>query len=428
MAKSQRVQKREVTAEFPIAFQPLFQPARYKICLGGRGGGRSWAIARYLLIEAVNKPIRVLCARELQKSIADSVHALLSDQIKMLSLEPHFEIQKSAIYGKNGSQFMFAGIRSNVDAIKSAESVDKVWIEEADNVSHGSWEVLIPTVRKEGSEIILSFNPSLETDDTYVRFVTNPPPNSITIRTTYRDNPWFPDVLRAEKNFLKESDYQAYLHVWEGACTTTVEGAIFASELAAAESAGRLASIAYDPTTAVNTFWDLGYGDNTSVWMVQSYPWEHRLIDYLEGSQLPLAWYQKQLQNRPYVYGVHHLPHDAQAHQLGTGKSVQELMAAAGFKTRIVPKLSVQDRIQAARTLFPLVWIDKSRCADGIQALRHYRWSPEGTLGVHKREPLHDWASNAADAFCYFAVGIRPVVQKPVVKSGYQGYPVSCWS
>ena len=417
-----------ITPEFPAKFRPLFNAARYKICYGGRGGGRSWAIARWLLIEGHQKPMRILCARELQRSISDSVHALLSDQIKELGLQAHYEVQKSGIYGLNGTQFIFAGLKSNVDAIKSAEAVDRVWVEEAQNVSHASWEILIPTVRKAGSQIILSFNPELHSDDTYARFITHTPPDSITIKSTYRDNPWFPDVLKQEMEYLKANDYLAYLHVWEGDCLSTVEGAIYAKELGECEAAGHLTRIAYDPSRPVVTFWDLGYGDNTAIWFVQAYPWEYRCIDYLEGDRLPLAHYQKQIQLKPYIYECHCLPHDAQAKQLGTGKSVQELMTAAGFKVRIVPKLSILDGINAARTIFPQVWFDSERCADGIQALRHYRWAPPGTLGIQKREPLHDWASNAADGFRYFAVGIKPqLASKP--KPAYPNYqPVSAWS
>jgi phage terminase large subunit len=228
--------------------------------------------------------------------------------------------------------------------------------------------------------------------------------------------------------YLKRVDYLAYLHVWEGDCLSTVEGAIYAKEIGECEAAGHLTHIAYDPARPVVTFWDLGYGDSTAVWFVQAYPWEYRCIDYLEGDRLPLAHYQKQLQLKPYVYEAHCLPHDAQAKQLGTGKSVQELMVSAGFKVRIVPKLSILDGINAARTIFPQVWFDVDRCADGIQALRHYRWAPPGTLGIQKREPLHDWASNAADGFRYFAVGIKPqLASKP--KPAYPNYqPVSAWS
>jgi phage terminase large subunit len=152
-------QQLTVNAEFPEKLACLFKPNRYKVLYGGRGGAKSWGIARALLIMASNKPLRILCARELQMSIRDSVHKLLSDQIETLQLSGFYEIQNSSIKGLNGSEFSFAGLRSNVAQIKSYEGVDICWVEEAQTVSKGSWNVLIPTIRKDGSEIWVSFNP-----------------------------------------------------------------------------------------------------------------------------------------------------------------------------------------------------------------------------------------------------------------------------
>ncbi len=403
-------------AEFPEKLEALFHPARYKVFYGGRGGSKSWGFARALLLLGVRDRLRILCARETMTSIADSVHKLLADQVEALGLSAHYEVQKSSIIGKNGTEFAFAGLRHNVAQIKSYESFDMAWVEEAQSVSKSSWEVLIPTIRKESSEIWISFNPELETDDTYQRFILHPPPGAVVVKVGWRDNPWFPDVLRAEMEHMKATDPDAYEHVWEGSCISTIEGAIYAAELRKLEHEQRITAVPYDPTKPVHTFWDLGFGDETAIWFAQAMPYEYRLIDYMEGSRLPLKHYQKELQLKPYVYGTHFLPHDSVAKQLGTGRSVQELMVGAGFKCQVIPKLSTADGINAARTIFGQCWFDGERCAEGLQALRHYRWSPVGTLGIIKREPLHDWASNGADAFRYFAIGIRtPAKPKPVI-------------
>lgn len=417
-------------AQHPEALAFLFQPSRYKVAWGGRGGTKSWGFARALLAIGYQAPKRILCARETMQSISDSVHALLKDQVVAMGLESFYDVQKSTIVGLNGTAFTFAGLKHNVQQIKSTEAVDIVWVEEAEKVSKGSWETLIPTVRKEGSEIWVSFNPELATDDTYRRFVTSPPPGAVVRKLTWRDNPWLSDVLRAEMRYLKESDPAAYDHVWEGACISTVEGAIYAAEIRAVESGGRITRVPYDPTRPVHTFWDLGYGDSTAVWFVQVHPFEYRCIDYLEGMQYPLAWYQKAIQSKPYIYGNHYLPHDAKSKQLGTGKSIEELMRSAGFAVRIVPKLSLTDGINAVRMIMPRVWFDGEKCADGLQNLRHYRWGPIGQLGQQRREPLHDWASHGADAFRYFAVGIRPVPASDPVhdRFGWQPEASSCWS
>jgi phage terminase large subunit len=202
--------------EFPRKYQALFKPSRYKTYYGGRGSAKSWNFARALLTIAHNRCIRVLCARELQSSIKDSVHRLLCDQIERMGLGAHFSTVNNEIRGINGSLFIFEGLRHNANKIKSLEGVDYAWVEEAEKVSADSWEILIPTIRKEKSEIWISFNPADEHDPTYQRFVLNPPDDAMVQRVSFRDNPWFPDTLKKEKDYLARVDPDAYAHVWEG--------------------------------------------------------------------------------------------------------------------------------------------------------------------------------------------------------------------
>jgi len=144
------------------------EPRRYKVMYGGRGSGKSWAAARALVLQAYLEPLRVLCARETQKSINESVHELLKVQIAALGLDTEFVVQEQRILGRNGSEFAFAGLRQQgITNIKSFEGFDRVWVEEAQVVTRRSWEVLIPTIRKPGSEIWVTFNPELDTDETY---------------------------------------------------------------------------------------------------------------------------------------------------------------------------------------------------------------------------------------------------------------------
>lgn len=401
-----------IDAQFPDKVQFLFEPHRYKILYGGRGGAKSWTVARALLILGTQRALRILCARETQKSIADSVHHLLETQIRELKLGEFYRVEKGRILGVNGTEFIFAGLKHNINNIKSVEACDIVWVEEAQGVSKGSWEVLIPTIRKEGSEIWATWNPDLEADDTYQRFVVRKPPGAVVVKIGWQDNPWFPAVLATERDHLKETDEDAYQHVWEGCCISVLEGAVYANELRAVDKEGRATRVPYDATRPVHTFWDLGYGDNTSIWFVQSFPFEFRVIDCLQNTRKALAYYLKELQSRPYVYGTHHLPWDGGAKALGTGKSIEELMRSAGLTVRLVPKLSVADGINAARTIFPQCWFDAEKCADGLQALRHYRYGVVKTLGVPTREPLHDEHSHFADAFRYLGVGIKPPVRE----------------
>jgi Phage terminase large subunit/Terminase RNaseH-like domain len=215
----------------PIKLGCLLDPSRHKVIYGGRGSAKSWSVARALLILGAVKPLRILCAREFQNSLADSVHRLLSDQVEALGLAENYEVQKAGISGSNGTSIVFAGLRHNVSKIKSFEGVDIVWVEEGQTVSKNSWDVLMPTIRKPGSEIWVTFNPDLEEDDTYQRFVVWPLEKSIVREMNWSDNDWFPEELRAEKDHLKARDLDAYYNVWEGRCRSHVIGALWNKEI-----------------------------------------------------------------------------------------------------------------------------------------------------------------------------------------------------
>ena len=222
-----KTEQTQAQIKFPRAFQGLFVPARYKVYYGGRGGAKSWAVAGALPIKGMQKKIRVLCAREFQTSIADSVHKLLGERIEAMGLSSFYEVQNTRIIGANGTEFIFKGLRHNIQEIKSTEGIDICWVEEAQSVSEESWSVLIPTIRESNSEIWVTFNPIDDTDPTYQRFVVNPPPNSIIKKVSWRDNPWFPDVLRQEMEYLKRVDFDAYKHVWEGETKSISDAVIF---------------------------------------------------------------------------------------------------------------------------------------------------------------------------------------------------------
>ena len=267
--------------EFPTKMGSLFKKARYKVYYGGRGAGKSHSIAKALLVKGVRKPIRVLCAREYMTSIKDSVHKLLSDQIELIGLQSFYEVTQNSIRGQTGTEFAFVGLKNNIANVKSFEGIDICWVEEAQTVSKTSWNVLIPTIRKEDSEIWISFNPELEADETYQRFVVSPPDNSIVQRINWSDNLWFPETLRLEKDALKNRDPAAFNNVWEGLCRLTVDGAIFANEMNMAELSGRITRVPYDATKPVHAVFDLGWSDHTAIWFVQFIGMETRLIGRL---------------------------------------------------------------------------------------------------------------------------------------------------
>lgn len=218
--------------DFPEKLQCLFRPARYKVFYGGRGGAKSWGIARALVLIAASSKKTIVCAREVQNTMRDSVHKLLRNQIEALGLSPWFKITENSIRSSAGSEFVFKGLRvDGAQGLKSSEAIDICWIEEAQNVSQASWETLIPTIRSDDSEIWISFNPDEESDPTYQRFVVKPPPEAVVVEINYDDNPWFPDVLRREMEYCRSVDFDAYMHIWRGRPRKISQAAIFADKV-----------------------------------------------------------------------------------------------------------------------------------------------------------------------------------------------------
>jgi len=401
---NQAIQK----AEFPVKLQCLFEKSRFKCIYGGRGSAKSWSVARALLLKGAKETHRILCAREFQNSISQSVHKLLSDQIVELGLIGFYEITQSSIRGANGTEFAFVGLKNNPHNIKSYEGCTIVWCEEAQTLSNRSLDILIPTIRAKDSEIWFTMNPELESDAVYQRYILHPPENCITKKVNWSDNPWFPEVLDVERRTLKANDPEAYNTVWEGLCRQTVDGAVFAREMQMAELEERITKVRYDPTKPCYTVWDLGWADSTAIWIVQFIAQEIRLIRYIEDSQQTISHYLALLQTFGYVYDTHWLPHDAQNKTIGSnGRSIEEIVRNAGFKTKIIPKTSVVDSINAARTLFRNCYFDRDNCYDGLQCLRHYKYDVDPDTKQFSKNPLHDQYSHGADAFRYIALGVQ---------------------
>jgi phage terminase large subunit len=206
----------EMNLQFPAWAECLFRPMRYKIIRGGRGSAKSHSVARALVLKAAERKLRILCTREFQNSITESCLELLSSQIRKMGLRHKFEILAQSIRGANGSEFLFIGVGSNPEKVMSAEGIDIVWCEQAERMSERSWEILVPTVREPGSEIWATLNPDEENDPTYRRFVTNKPPDCISLEVNWRENPWFPPELERERAYLYSVDPESAECVWGG--------------------------------------------------------------------------------------------------------------------------------------------------------------------------------------------------------------------
>ncbi|HUN00416.1 MAG TPA: hypothetical protein PLI96_08030 [Halothiobacillus sp.] len=202
---------------------------------------------------------------------------------------------------------------------------------------------------------------------------------------------------------------QEYMCSFESA----VAGQVYAAEIRASIASGRITRVPYDPSKPVHTFWDLGWADSTSIWFAQTVGLETRVIDFIQGQQQGLNHYLQAIQSRGYVYGVDWLPHDAKATTLGSGRSIEEMMRAAGRNVRIVPKLDVTDGINALRTIFPNLWFDAEKCKEGIESLKNYHYEVKD--GQLSRNPAHDWSSHAADAARYMAVALRDAGPQKII-------------
>lgn len=434
--------------EFPDKLLFLIDtPARYKIIYGGRGGMKTESIARALIILCLQRTIRILCLRELQTSIAESVHETLKFAISDMDLEEQFDVTNTTIVCKRtGSEFIFSGLRYNINKIKSLARIDIAWIEEAVNVNKTSWDKLGPTIRGrhiddpngmggpfgKGPEIWVSFNPELDTDETYKRFVLQREKfipefikneetgemerYSIVVKTGYRDNKWLPEDLKKEMQVARQNNPDDYLHVWEGNTKQTIDGAIYADEIRKVLLEGRRGKVHYDPSRPVHTFWDLGHDDYTSIWFIQQIGVSYNLINYYQDRLKKIPFYLKYLQEQEYVYGFHYLPHDADNETLAS-RSVKKIVLATYPKmVRTVPRVIRKVHgIRAARQVFDLCNFDEENTADGWQCLCRYKYDVDEN-GIFSQNPAHDEASHGADAFQTFALSLKSEIQTKKIK------------
>jgi phage terminase large subunit len=279
-------------------------------------------------------------------------------------------------------------------------------VEEAQVVTKKSWDVLIPTIRKPGSEIWVTFNPELDTDETFSRFVVRPPEESIVIQMNWQDNPWFPPELDKERRQWLDRDPVGYLTTWEGKCRPAVEGAIYANEIEATQREGRIRAVPYDPQLKVHTVWDLGWNDSMSIICVQRVASEVRVIDYIEDSHRTIDSYVMQLQERKWNWGTDYIPHDGAHRDFKSGKSTQELLQTLGRNVQVLARGNPEEGIRLARMIFPRTYFDADRCTELVNHLKRYR-RQINQITQEAGAPLHDEHSHAADAFRYLAQSLE---------------------
>lgn len=421
MNQTSAVQPPKLRAQFPKKAKPLLlTPSMYKVLHGGRGGSKSWDCVRAALILGARRKLFVLCTREVQQSIDESVYKLICDQIEVMGLSHVYEAYDNEIRGANGTRFVFAGLKNQFNKIKSYEGIDLCIVFEATHISYNAWEALLPTIRRDapygphgkGSEVWVEFNPELATDETYKRWVLEPPDDTIVIEINYWDNPWFPDVLRKQMEAAKKKDKDNYLTVWCGKTRKSLKGAIFAKELEAAltDDPCRISPhIKYDKSKPVTVSFDLGRADTMSLWFFQQFGMDHAAILYYGNTGFEFAHYLDFINATKFRIAKLILPADGKAKVVQARFScLQQARNEFGVERvpKCLPNIPPMVHIQATRQLFPRLYFAEKPTSEGVLGLQHYQYKVNEN-GQRSNEPWHNWASHPASSLGHYALSLQ---------------------
>jgi phage terminase large subunit len=380
---------------------------------------------------------RSVCIREVQKTLKESAKRLLEDKIREYKLESQgFRILHDRIETPGGGLIIFIGMSDHTaESIKSLEGFDRAWVEEAQTLSKRSLQLLRPTIRKEGSEIWASWNPSRKVDaiDELLRG-DKIPSNASVVKANWSHNPWFPKELDQERKDDLEQYPDSYDHVWEGGYIAVQDGAYYSKAIAIARKERRIGIVPRDPLMSVYAFWDIGgtgaKADACSIWMVQFIGKEIRAIDYYEAVGQELSEHVYWMRENGYEQAECYLPHDGVNNDKVFRVSYQSELKKAGFKVHVIPNAgtgAANQRIEGVRRIFPRVYMDEKKCEAGLDALGWYHENKDEARGVGLG-PKHDWSSHAADAFGEMALESERLTKhrenrKPQKKKVYSTTP-----
>lgn len=389
-----RVRRRNQGHPTAQVFKPLLDPARYKGAHGGRGSGKSHFFAEMLIAECMKQRVQAVCVREVQNSLKQSVKKLLAQKIETLGVAGQFEVLETEIRGPHEGLIIFRGMQNHTaENIKSLEDFDIAWVEEAQSLSQRSLDLLRPTIRKPGSELWFTWNPTLATDpvDMLLRGA-DVPPGAVVVRANYRENPWLPDVLKVEADFDRARDPEKYAHVWLGEYRTNGEARVFQNWRvedfeAPSDAVHRFGAdwgFAVDPTVLVRCHLNgrTLYVDHEA-WMVGC-----------EIDQTP-ALFDSVPESRRYLITADSCRPEVVAY-----------MQRHGFP-KIVPAVkgpgSVEDGIEFLRSYDIVV---HTRCRHVIDELTLYSWRTDPLSGAVLPK-LADRANHTIDALRYACEGAR---------------------
>lgn len=379
----------------------LAQGPRYTILHGGRGSGKSMACATALVVRAASEPLRILCFREIQESIDESVKAIIEQRIRDCGLDDFFDIGKKEINGRNGSKFIFRGLSDETaDSIKSLFDIDIAWGEEGQAITKQSLDLFLPTIRKETSEIWFSMNPELDTDPVYTTFIQKRPSNARIIEVNWDRNPFWNAAMEAERLRSKADDPDDYDHIWEGVPRSAVAGAIYRREMHVIATENRIRPLLADPVLGTHAVFDLGIDDKMSITISQADISGLRVVGFHEDNNYAIEHYCDWLKDNGWKNSVIWLPHDGNARSVQTGLTTKQTVEKLGWQVETVPDIGVEPGIKMVRTVLKNAFFSDSDDVDElIEHLRRYSRAKSG-------HPKHDEHSHAADSFRYTAVAM----------------------
>lgn len=400
----------DVAIDIPEPYHELFQPSkqwRHYIYFGGRASAKSTTVAIFLLVEGMRRKVRILCTREYQNSLKESVHSLLASLIEKYKLNSWEVTNEKIRNNKTGSEIIFMGTHNNAQSIKSMENIGIVWCEEASTMSEESMDILIPTIRAEGSFLIWTYNPISEFDPVWVRLAKNPDERTYVrkVNSDEVEGLLSPEII-AEREKMRKENPELFEHIYLGEPLTANTGSVYGKQLAQAREDGRIGRVPYDGSAPVYAALDLGMSDSTAICFFQTVGQEIHFIDYHESSGEDLSYYINVLANKPWDYRQIFLPHDAKARELQTGKTREDFFREHGYNnvTILRPssyKLGQDDINMIARPKFSRCWFDEEKCKRLLECLRAYHFEFDEKNRLLKDHPKHDWSSHAADAFMY---------------------------
>lgn len=387
---------------------------------GGRGSAKTRTFALMTAVRAhiwdmAGREGIILCGRQFMNSLDDSSLEEIKAAIRSEPLlVPHFDIGEKYIRTKSGRiHYKFAGLDRNIASVKSTSRILLGWVDEAEPVTENSWQVLIPTLREEDSELWVTWNPERKNSATHKRFRETDDPRTKVVEMNWRDNPWFPAKLERDRTRDAKERPDQYNHIWEGGFRDIAQGAYYAAALNAARADGRIGRIAPDPLMTTRAIWDIGgtgaKADACAIWIAQFVGKEIRWLNYYEAVGQPLSTHTQWLRDNGYEKALCILPHDGASNDKVYDVSYESALRDAGFQVRVIPnqgKGAAMQRVEAARRLFPQMWFSE-RCQAGLDAVGWYHPKIDENRNLDLG-PEHDWSSHGADAF-----GLGAVVYEP---------------